>query len=52
MGATGAVAAFATAVGLGVGVAEEVLGLDKVAASAGLRADVGILQYLGGSLGP
>ena len=52
MGAPGAVAAFATAVGLGVGVAEKVLGLDKVAASAGLRADVGILRYLGGSLGP
>ena len=48
VGATGAMAAFATAVRLGVGVAEEVLGLDEVTASAGLRADVGIF----GSLGP
>ncbi len=46
--ATRAVTAFAAAVGLGVGVAEELLGLDEVTPSAGLRADVGVL----GSLGP
>ena len=52
VGATGAVAAFATAVRLGVGVAEELLSLDEVTASAGLGADVRVFRYLSGSLGP
>jgi hypothetical protein len=52
VGAAGAVAAFATAVRRGVGVAEELLSLDEVTASAGLGADVRVVRYLSGSLGP